>query len=104
MMCLPDDTSHPKVVGPPISRRMGASPGIAPLSREDPMTEGPDPEIDFRLDGLVAVVVGGAGGIGEAVVHGMRDQGARVVILDLPREVLDGDVDLFPCDITDPTR
>ncbi len=65
------------------------------------MTEGPDPKIDFRLDGMVAVVVGGAGGIGEAVVHGMRDQGARVVILDLPREVLDGDVDLIPCDITD---
>ncbi len=68
------------------------------------MTEGPHPEIDFRLDGSVAVVVGGAGGIGEAVVRALRDQGARVVVLDLPPDGLDGDIELFPCDITDPDQ
>lgn len=68
------------------------------------MTQPPPPEIGYRLDGLVAVVVGGAGGIGEAVVHAVRDQGARVVILDLPRGVREDDVDLIPCDITDPDQ
>lgn len=68
------------------------------------MTADPHPEIDFRLDGRVAVVVGGAGGIGEAVVHALRGQGATVVIVDLAPAVRAGDVELIPCDITDPSQ
>jgi NAD(P)-dependent dehydrogenase (short-subunit alcohol dehydrogenase family) len=34
----------------------------------------------FRLDGKVAVVIGGAGGIGEIMAKGMAAQGARVAI------------------------
>ena len=36
----------------------------------------------FRLDGKVAVVIGGGSGIGEAVAIGAAGQGAHVVILD----------------------
>ena len=34
----------------------------------------------FRLDGKVAVVVGGAGGIGEAVANGLAQYGAKVAV------------------------
>ncbi|MCC6474936.1 MAG: glucose 1-dehydrogenase [Burkholderiales bacterium] len=34
----------------------------------------------FRLDGKVAVVIGGAGGIGEIMAKGMAAQGARVAV------------------------
>jgi gluconate 5-dehydrogenase len=34
----------------------------------------------FRLDGKVAVVMGGAGGIGEIMAHGLAEQGAKVVV------------------------
>ena len=34
----------------------------------------------FRLDGKVAVVMGGAGGIGEIMARGLAGQGARVVV------------------------
>lgn len=34
----------------------------------------------FRLDNQVAVVVGGAGGIGEAIAMGLGQQGAKVVV------------------------
>ena len=37
----------------------------------------------FRLDGEVAVVVGGAGGIGEALGHGFAKYGAKVAIADM---------------------
>ncbi len=37
---------------------------------------------DFRLDGKVAIVVGGAGGIGEATARMYADKGAKVVIAD----------------------
>jgi len=41
----------------------------------------------LRVDDKVAVVVGGAGGIGEALGHGLAEHGAKVVIADinLPR-------------------
>lgn len=38
----------------------------------------------FDLDGRVAVVTGGGGLIGEAVVRGLREQGGTVVIADRP--------------------
>ena len=34
----------------------------------------------FRLDGKVAVVIGGAGGIGEIMANGLARQGAKVVV------------------------
>lgn len=34
----------------------------------------------FRLDGKVAVVIGGAGGIGEIMAHGLAGQGAKVAV------------------------
>ncbi len=34
----------------------------------------------FRLDGKVAVVIGGAGGIGELIAAGLAARGARVDI------------------------
>lgn len=34
----------------------------------------------FRLDGKVAVVIGGSGGIGEIIAHGLARQGAKVVV------------------------
>lgn len=41
----------------------------------------------FRVDNQVAVVVGGAGGIGEALGHGLAEYGAKVVVadVDLPK-------------------
>ncbi len=52
-----------------------------------------------RFDGRVAVVSGGHGGIGAAVVSGLRAEGARVAVLD--RTVGTGaDLELA-CDVTD---
>lgn len=39
-----------------------------------------------ELDGMVAIVTGGAGGIGRAYVRGLLDAGARAVIADLNGE------------------
>ncbi|MGH3585601.1 MAG: SDR family NAD(P)-dependent oxidoreductase [Pseudonocardia sp.] len=36
----------------------------------------------FRLDGKVAVVTGGASGMGEAIAHGLAQSGATVVVAD----------------------
>ena len=66
----------------------------------------------FRLDGKVGVVIGGAGGIGQALVLGLAQQGANVAIADLN---LQGSEDVaqeiqpkvasrvvaFPVDVTD---
>ncbi len=48
----------------------------------------PDGFLDdlFRLDGLVAVVTGGASGLGEAMAHGLAQAGATVAIADLKEE------------------
>ena len=37
----------------------------------------------MRLDGLVAVVTGGASGIGEGIVTRFAEEGARVVVADI---------------------
>jgi NAD(P)-dependent dehydrogenase (short-subunit alcohol dehydrogenase family) len=39
----------------------------------------------FRLDGLVAIVTGAAGGLGEAIATGLAQAGAQVVIGDVNR-------------------
>ena len=40
----------------------------------------------FRLDGRVAIVTGGASGLGEAMAHGLAQAGATVAIADANRE------------------
>ena len=44
----------------------------------------------FRLDGEVAVVTGGASGIGQAVAAAFTEVGARVVVFDLAGDGADG--------------
>lgn len=36
----------------------------------------------FRLDGKVALITGGGGGLGEAICRGFADYGARVIVVD----------------------
>lgn len=43
----------------------------------------------FRLDGKIAVVTGGASGLGEAIAHGFSQAGATVVIGDINAEAAD---------------
>jgi len=43
----------------------------------------------LRVDDKVAVVVGGAGGIGEALGHELADYGAKIVIADMKFDITD---------------
>jgi gluconate 5-dehydrogenase len=65
----------------------------------------------FRLDGKVAVVVGGAGGIGSALARGMSQYGAKVVVASRDLDALNrvteeihsqtgGEVKAFQVDVT----
>ena len=62
--------------------------------------------IDFSLDGKVAVVTGGASGIGSAIVDVYAAKGATVVVLDKAVEAVQHKVDdgtaaaAFSCDVT----
>jgi NAD(P)-dependent dehydrogenase (short-subunit alcohol dehydrogenase family) len=47
------------------------------------------PYVDFSLNGKVALVTGGSRGIGEAIAHGLAEQGATVVISSRKQEGLD---------------
>lgn len=66
----------------------------------------------FRLDGKVAVVIGGAGGIGQILVLGLAQQGANAAVADLnlqgakevAREIqpkVSSKIAAFPVDVTD---
>ena len=66
----------------------------------------------FRLDGKVAAVIGGAGGIGKALALGMSQYGAKVAVASRNREALEeaareisaatgGEVRAYPADVTD---
>lgn len=51
------------------------------------------------MQGLVAIVTGGASGIGAAIVARLREEGARVAVFD--RELRDGLVDAYRVDVGD---
>ncbi len=55
--------------------------------------------VSSAFDGLVAVVTGGASGIGAAVVSRLREDGARVAVFD--RELHDDLTDAYRVDVTD---
>ena len=48
---------------------------------------------DLDLDGRVAVVTGGAAGIGRGIVEALLDEGCRVVVADIEAPVLDRTVE-----------
>ena len=58
-------------------------------------------DLSFSLDGKVAVITGGASGIGAAIASAYAAKGAKVVILDLTVPSERGDVAAFACDVTD---
>lgn len=55
----------------------------------------------ISLEGKVAMVTGGAGGIGSAVVDLLARAGARVASVDLPESAAGEDADGFGCDLAD---
>jgi D-threitol dehydrogenase (NAD+) len=66
-------------------------------------------DLDFRLDGRVALVTGGASGIGAAIAAAFAAKGARIAVVDLNESgALDAAAGLgnescgFRCDVADP--
>lgn len=57
----------------------------------------------FGLNGQVAVVTGGAGGIGYEIVKGLADAGAHVTVADIDRKEItdDGRIGFIKTDVTD---
>jgi 2-keto-3-deoxy-L-fuconate dehydrogenase len=56
------------------------------------------------FDGLIAIVTGGASGIGAATAALLRERGARVAVLDRSfSAVTKGETIDVPCDVSDPT-
>jgi NAD(P)-dependent dehydrogenase (short-subunit alcohol dehydrogenase family) len=62
-------------------------------------------DLDFSLQGKVAIVSGGASGIGRAVVDAFAAKGATAVVADRTVEAPGGDdgtTAMLACDVTDP--
>jgi 3-oxoacyl-[acyl-carrier protein] reductase len=53
------------------------------------------------LDGRVALVAGGAGGIGSAIVRLFQEAGATVVVGDRPGTTAPDGAEFLPCDVAD---
>jgi acetoacetyl-CoA reductase/3-oxoacyl-[acyl-carrier protein] reductase len=64
-------------------------------------SNGPFSEL-LSLTGRVALVAGGAGGIGSAIVHRLKEAGATVVVVDLPDATPPEGAAFLACDISDP--
>jgi acetoacetyl-CoA reductase/3-oxoacyl-[acyl-carrier protein] reductase len=60
-----------------------------------------DPARLLSLDGKVALVAGGAGGIGSAIVRRFRDAGADTIVVDRPGAAAPEGATFMPCDIAD---
>jgi NAD(P)-dependent dehydrogenase (short-subunit alcohol dehydrogenase family) len=74
------------------------------------MSETTEPvvDFDFRLDGLVALVTGGASGIGAAIAAALSAKGARIAVVDLNESGAGGVAGELPgsrgfaCNVADP--
>jgi NAD(P)-dependent dehydrogenase (short-subunit alcohol dehydrogenase family) len=69
----------------------------------------PSVDLDFRLDGKVALVTGGASGIGAAIASAFATKGARIAVADISEEgaaeaarSLSTESRGFACDVADP--
>lgn len=69
----------------------------------------PQVDLNFGLDGKVALVTGGASGIGGAISHAFSQKGARVAIADVNVDAAQHHADhvgngsaAFMCDVSDP--
>jgi 3-oxoacyl-[acyl-carrier protein] reductase len=60
------------------------------------------PGVALSLEGRRALVTGGGGGIGSAIVRRMSEAGARVASLDLPGQAAPPGAVTLPCDLGDP--
>ncbi len=65
------------------------------------MTAHEDPAHMLSLRGKVALVAGGAGGIGSAIVRLFQQAGATAVVVDRPEAAAPDGATFLPCDITD---
>jgi 3-oxoacyl-[acyl-carrier protein] reductase len=62
-----------------------------------------DPTRLLSLEGKLALVAGGAGGIGAAIVRTFQEAGARAIVVDQPGVAAPEGATLLPCDIADAT-
>ncbi|MDH4036453.1 MAG: SDR family oxidoreductase [Candidatus Krumholzibacteria bacterium] len=60
-----------------------------------------DPARFIALEGRLALVAGGAGGIGSAIVRMFQAAGAAVVVADRPGTTAPEDAEFLPCDVAD---
>lgn len=56
-----------------------------------------------EFDGLIAIVTGGASGIGAAATRQLIDRGARVAVLDIDIQSANPDAFTVPTDVGDDT-
>jgi len=54
----------------------------------------------FSVHGYHTIIVGGSRGIGEALVNGFTQAGAKVTILDINRPEFEGNFDYIQCDLS----